>query len=70
MQKFLSDVAEILEVDAVTPEFEFRNIRDWDSMKGFALLVLLENDYGRPMTIETFLSCRTVGDLAKFVGIP
>ena len=44
MNEFLSKVAEILEIDAVTPDFKFREIDDWDSMKGFSLIVLMESD--------------------------
>ena len=69
MEEFLAKVAEILEIPAVTPELDFRTIEDWDSMKGFMLLVMLENDYGRPMTVETFLQTKTVGDLARAAGV-
>ncbi len=69
MDEFLAKVAEILEVASVTSELDFRTVEDWDSMKGFMLLVLLENDYGRPMTVETFLQTKTVGDLARAAGL-
>lgn len=69
MEEFLSKVSEILEVDVTTSDFKFRDIADWDSMKGFSLIVLLEQDYGKEMSVETFLVCETVGDLAKFAGI-
>lgn len=69
MNEFLPKVAEILEVESVTPDFQFREVADWDSMKGFSLIVLLESDYGKQMPVETFLNCETVGDLARFAGI-
>lgn len=69
MNEFLPKVAEILEVENVTPDFIFRDIPEWDSMKGFSLIVLLESDYGKQMPVETFLNCQTVADLAKFAGI-
>ena len=69
MAEFLTKVAEILEVDSVTPGFNFREINEWDSLKGFSLIVLLEQDYGKEMPVETFLACETVGDLAKFAGV-
>ncbi len=69
MNEFLSKVAEILEVDSVTPEFRFREVADWDSMKGFTLIVLMESDYGKAMTVQEFLDCETVLDLAKFAGV-
>jgi acyl carrier protein len=38
-------------------------------MKGFSLIVLMEQDYGKEMSVEEFLACNTVGDLAKFAGV-
>ncbi len=69
MEEFLPKVAEILEVDSVTPDFRFREIEEWDSLKGFSIIVLMEQDYGKEMSVETFLKCETVGDLAKFAGV-
>ena len=69
MDEFLQKMAEILEVESVTPDFRFREIDEWDSMKGFSIIVLMEQDYGREMPVETFLGCETVGDLAKFAGV-
>jgi acyl carrier protein len=69
MEEFLPKVAEILEVESVTPEFKFREIEEWDSLKGFSIIVLMEQDYGKEMSVEAFLECETVGDLAKFAGV-
>ena len=44
MEEFLPKVAEILDVASVTPDFKFRSIEEWDSMKGFSILVLMEQD--------------------------
>lgn len=69
MDEFLVKVAEILEVDSVVPEFDFRTIEEWDSMKGFSLIVLLESDYGKQMSVDEFLNCKTVAQLAAFAGV-
>ena len=69
MQKFLDEIAEILEVGSVTPDFRFRSIDEWDSMKGFAIIVLLERDYNRTMTVPEFMACETVADLARQAGV-
>ena len=69
MNEFLEKVAEILEVNSITPDFEFRTVADWDSMKGFSIIVLMESDYGKPMSVEEFMACEKVSDLAKFAGV-
>ena len=43
---FLGRVADILEVPEVTPELEFRTVPGWGSMMGFALYIMLEDEYG------------------------
>ena len=69
MNDFLAKIAEILEVDSVTPETRFREVGDFDSLKGFTIIVLMESDYEKQMSVETFLASETVGDLAKFAGV-
>lgn len=69
MQVFMDRLADILECDALAPETRFRDTGDWDSLKGFGILVLLENTYGRPMTVDAFLACETVADLARAAGL-
>ena len=69
MDEFTAKIADILEVDSVTPEFRFRTVDDWNSLKGFSLMVLMEQDYGKELSVEEFLGCETVNDLAKFAGV-
>lgn len=69
MEEFLAKISDLLEVDGVTPDFRFRDLDDWNSLKGFSVLVMLEQDYGREMSVDEFLKCETVLDLAKFAGV-
>lgn len=69
MGEFLQKIAEILELESVTPDCKFRSIDEWDSLKGFSIIVLMESDYGKEMPVETFLACETIEDLAKFAGV-
>lgn len=63
--RFLSDVASVLEVDEIRLDDDFRAVPGWCSLQGFGLLVLLENDYGAPTSIDRFLELRTVRDLYR-----
>ena len=65
MNKFLSAVASVLEMDEVRLDFEFRNAPDWCSRQAFGLLVLLENDWGAPVSIDRFAELKTVRDLYR-----
>ena len=60
---FLGRVADILEVPAVMPELEFRSVSGWGSMMGFALYIMLEDEYGIKITPERFRGLKTLADL-------
>lgn len=63
MNHFVKAVAEVLEVETLDLETPFRQTEGWCSLKGFGLLVLLENDWGAPLPLERFLALETVRDL-------
>ena len=60
--EFLERLSDVLETP-VTLETRFRGVDNWSSLMGFGILVTLENDFGRRMTVDEFLTCQTVGDL-------
>ncbi len=66
MEKFLEEIADILEVEPedITMDTNFRtDISDWSSMMGFSILVLLEDDYDARLSVEDFMKCETISDL-------
>jgi len=63
MDEFLDKMSAILETP-VTTDTKFRLVDGWSSLMGFAILVTLENDYGRRMMIDEFLTQETIADLA------
>lgn len=69
MNEFLDRVANILETPAVAPELEFRSVRGWGSMMGFALFIMLEDEYGVKLTPEQFRELKTVADLMRLARV-
>jgi len=65
MNVFLKSVASVLEVEAIALDDDFRQVPDWCSLKGFGLLVMMENDWSAPLTVDRFLALRTVRDLYR-----
>jgi len=63
MTNFLDKMSAILETP-VAAETRFRSVAGWSSLMGFGILVTLENDFGRRMTIDEFRQRETIADLA------
>jgi len=64
-------MADILEVPLAELSLAtaFRqDIPYWDSLKGFATIVMLQEDYEVAVEVYDFLLCHTIGDLFAKVG--
>ena len=48
-------------------ESEFRQIDSWDSLTGMAVLVMIKDDYGVDISVETFKTLKTVNDVYSVV---
>jgi acyl carrier protein len=65
-QKLIDLMADILEADSeeLSLETDFREEKyDFDSLKGYAILLYLENDYGIKVGVDEFIASKTIGDL-------
>lgn len=69
MEEFLARVAEVLEVPSVQPGDAFRSVPMWGSLTGFALVVMIEQRYGRRLGADAFKNLVTVADLASAAGV-
>jgi acyl carrier protein len=70
-EKLLEELADILEVDAgeITLDTEFKtNAFAWDSLKGYAALVMLEDEFGATVSVDDFIAAKTPRDLLALVG--
>lgn len=67
-EKLIPLVADILEIDPVdlTAHARFREISgEWDSLQGFAMLCMIEDDFGVALSVEEFLEMDTIEHLAE-----
>jgi acyl carrier protein len=69
MSQFLERVAGVLEMPSVMPDFALRSTPGWGSLMGFALIIMLEQEYHVKLTVEEFLKLETVADLANAAGV-
>ena len=66
MEKFLELAAEVFEVepDEISMDTVFREeIEGFNSLVGFSLIVMMEDEYGVRVSVDEFLQCKTIGDL-------
>ena len=66
MNTFIEKIADILEIPAseLNETSKFRDdMYDWDSMRGFAVLCMLEDDYDLKLSVDDFMKCDTIGEL-------
>ena len=69
MKEFLDKVAAVLEVPSVTPDTDFRAEEGRCSLMAFGLMVMLEQNYGKTLSVDDFQALRTVSDLATAGGV-
>jgi len=71
MDKLLIKVSEILEVskDNVKLLSRFRiDFPDWDSLKGFAMIVMLEEEFNLKISFNDFLKLNTIQDIFNLIS--
>lgn len=66
MDRFLSFVAEIMEVDKVTMDLPYKEGK-WDSLMMLTLVMELEAEYGISIPMESLGNVKTLADLYEFV---
>lgn len=65
MNLFAKAVADVLEVDEIGLDDDFRQVDGWCSLKAFGILVAMENDWHAPVGVDAFAAMRTVRDLYR-----
>lgn len=66
---FLARMAECLELERVDGDCRFRETEGWSSLRAFAMLVTMEQSFGREMRLDEFQRLETIGELAVACGL-
>ncbi|MDR3305029.1 MAG: acyl carrier protein [Clostridiales Family XIII bacterium] len=65
-QKLVEGIADVLEVETgdLSLDTDFREDKfEFDSLKGYAILVTIEDDFGYKMSVDDFIASKTIRDL-------
>ena len=49
----------------LTLELRFRNQPWWDSLAALTLLAVFDSTFGKPLAVEDFMKCETIGDVCR-----
>ncbi|MBB3693779.1 phosphopantetheine-binding protein [Sphingomonas sp. BK580] len=63
MDEFLSEMAEILEEDSVTPNDALDDFESWDSLAVLSVAALADAQFGVNMTAQEINECGTIEQL-------
>jgi acyl carrier protein len=70
-QKLIEEMADILEVDAseLTLDTVFKAPEyDWDSLKGYAIIVMVEDEFGKEISVDDFIEIKTIKELQTLIN--
>ena len=67
LDEFLARLAEVLEVPAITAGDDYRETPLWGSLTCFAVKVMLMQQFGVELTLQTIGDCPSAGALAEKV---
>lgn len=65
--KQFEDTIEDLPPNSITPETEFKNLEQWDSLAMLSLFAKLDSEYNISLTAKDLNSCNTIKELHELV---
>ena len=69
-ERFLENfIEQLMDPDDVKIDIDtnFRDLDEWDSMTGMAILVMIQDEYSLDLPADHFRTLNTVGDIFDFV---
>jgi acyl carrier protein len=67
MERFCSELAEILEVDEVKANSQLESFPAWDSLGVLATIAMIDSNYGVNLNADDLAQTRTAGALFELI---
>jgi acyl carrier protein len=67
MEKYLKEMAEILEEDTVTSSDRLDKFESWDSLATLSVVAMADSKYGVKIASKDVNSIHTIGDLYELI---
>ena len=69
MEQFLEKFMEVLEVEQLKPDDEFRELEEWDSLAYLSLIAMIDEEYDLVISGEEFKEFNTISDIYNHVNL-
>jgi acyl carrier protein len=56
------------DLSTITPETNFRDIEEWDSLTSLSVIAMVDDEYSVKLTGEDFRNSKTIADLFNIVN--
>lgn len=66
MEEFIKNFYEVFDetdIEQLKPETHFRNLEEWSSLHGLATMNMIEQVYGKKISVEEMRNMMTIQDL-------
>jgi len=67
VEKFLEEMAEILEVDSVKPQDNFTEFEAWDSLTQLSIIALADSHYGVTISARELKEIKDIAGIKKLI---
>lgn len=67
MEKYLEQMAELMEEDSVNPSDEITSFEAWDSLTSLSIIALADDEYGITLSANDILEAKTIEGLYNLI---
>ncbi len=68
LDQFYENLAEILDVEKVSPDDVLRDFDEWDSLSALSVIAMCDSKYGVTLGSEDLAAAKTAGQLEAIVA--
>jgi acyl carrier protein len=66
-EELIKNLAEIIEVETLHLDDEFKNLDEWDSLTAISIIAFVDSRFCKKLTNDMLNNFTTIGDLIKFI---
>ena len=68
MEQFLKELIEVFERDDISPEDEFRDFEEWDSLAYLSVIAMIDDNYDIVIPGDEFENLNKIIDIYNYIN--